>query len=458
MPHALALPSRPLRGAHSQRGALLRWIRTGVAEAGLATDDDLAAFRAQTDAQVRPILGLMTALLTVFNVGFWFTDAWVFRAVPGAAETLAEGRLWLLGVAAVVGVGLKLPRVPVYPLGMAAGLAVSFITARSLGHLGGPSAPWFHFLHAYLLAPALAIFLPLRRLAYTLTVVAACLLGYFGPHPEYLRDPYVSTTLAHFAYVATMSVAVGWYADSLRLRYFLSQRALTAEREALAARVAEATRALRRLARHRDEVQDAERARVARELHDELGQGLTALRMVLKTARDRHARDPAAIAPNLEQLTELLHHLTDDTRRLVSDMRPRVLDDLGLAPALDWLAARAAERGVPCAVTRAGELPALPAAVATAAFRCAQEALTNVAKHADASMVTVTVRVEGGALELTVEDDGVGFDPAAVRDGAFGLVGMRERALSLGGSVAVGPRAPRGTVLCVRLPLAEAAP
>jgi len=388
-------------------------------------------------------------------VGFWFTDAWVFRAVPGAAETIAQGRVWLVGVALAVVVGLQHPRAPVYPLGMAAGLAVSFITARSLGHLGGPGAPWFHFLHAYLLAPALATFLPARRMAFTLTLAAACLLGYFGRHPEYLRDPYAPTSLAHFSYVAALSVAVGWYADSLRLRYFLSQRALTAEREALAARVAEATRALRRLARHRDEVQDAERARVARELHDELGQGLTALRMVLKASRDRHARDPAAIAPNLEQLAALLHQLTDDTRRLVSDMRPRVLDDLGLAPALDWLAARATERGVPCAVTHATELPALPAAVATAAFRCAQEALTNVAKHAGATAATVTARVDSGALELTVEDDGVGFDPAAVRDGAFGLVGMRERALSLGGAVEVGPRAPRGTTLRLRLPLAE---
>jgi signal transduction histidine kinase len=455
MPQALALSPRGLRRGGTLREPFLRWLRTGIAEDGLATAADLAAFRAHTDTNARPLLGLMTALLTVFNVGFWFTDAWVFRTLPGAAETLAQARLWLVGVALVVGIGLKLPRVPVYPLGMLGGLAVSFITARSLGDLGGPSAPWFHFLHAYLLAPALAIFLPARRLVFTLTVAAACLLGYFGPHPEYLRDPYAATSLAHFSYVATLSVAVGWYADSLRLRYFLSQRTLTAEREALAARVAEATRALRRLARHRDEVQDAERTRVARELHDELGQGLTALRMVLKTSRDRHARDPAAIAPNLEQLAELLHQLTDDTRRLVSDMRPRVLDDLGLAPALDWLAARATERGIPCTVTCSADLSALPPAVANAAFRCAQEALTNVAKHAGASAATVTAGVHEGALELTVQDDGVGFDPATVRDGAFGLVGMRERALALGGSVEVEPNAPRGTTLRVRLPIAE---
>jgi len=442
----------------SLRAPFLRWLRAGVTDADVS-DDDLAAFREHAAAGARRALGLMTALLTAFNVGFWLTDRWVFRDVPGVAEALATGRVQLVGVALLVLAALQIPRVPPYALGIAAGCGVSFITARALGSLGGPGTLWFHFLHVYLLAPALASFRPLRRVACTALVAAVNVAGFFGPHPAYWRDPYAATTLGHFSYVAALGVFVGWYADALRLRVFLSQRALTREREALAARVAEATAALRRLARHRDEVQDAERARVARELHDELGQGLTALRLVLKTARDRHAREPAAIGPNLEQLAVVLGELTEETRRLVGDMRPRVLDDLGLAPALDWLAARAAERGVPCDVPRDDrELPPLPPAVATAAFRCAQEALTNVAKHAGATRASVAARVEGGALELTVDDDGVGFDPAAVRDDAFGLAGMRERALALGGSVTVGPRAPRGTRLRVRLPLgAEAA-
>ncbi len=456
---SLALPPPSRADVDSWVRRCAAWARTGLSDAGAATEGDLAAFRAHARASARPLLLRMTALLTAFNLAFWCTDAWVFRAMPGVAEALARGRLALVVVALGVALGLRHPRAPVYALGMVAGGLASLVTAWCLGALGGPGTPWFHFLHVFLLAPALATFLPVQRVVYTLAVGALCVAGYFGPHPAYLGDPFAPTTLAHFTYVAALSVAVGWFADSLRLRYFLSQRALAAERETLAARVAEATGALRRLARHLDSVQDAERARVARELHDELGQGVTALRMVLKTARDRYERDPAAIGPNLEQLAALVHRLTDDTRRLVSDMRPRVLDDLGLAPALDWLAAHAAERGVACEVAHEGDVSTLPAPVATAAFRCAQEALTNVLKHARAGRAWVRARVEGGVLEVTVDDDGVGFAGDARREDAFGIVGMRERAMALGGDVAVGPRAPRGTSVRVRLPIAaEASP
>lgn len=447
-------PSRERVPLAARLGA---WRRTGLLDPDAASPEDLAAFRVETRRAGRRSLGWMAALLTAFNLAFWCSDAWVFRALPGVAETLSRGRGLLACVSLVTFLALRAPRVPVYPLGFVAGSAVCVITAWTLSDLGGPSAPWFHFLHAYLLTPALAWFLPGTRALCTAAIGALCVLGYFGPHPEYLRDPFAPTTLAHFSYVATLSFAVGCFADSLRLRFFLSQRALAAEREALAGRVEEASGALRRLARHLDAVQERERTRVSRELHDELGQGMTALRIVLKTARDRHARDPASIAPNLEQLAALLQQLTDDTRRLVSDMRPRVLDDLGLAPALDWLAARTADRGVLCAVRHDDDVSTLPPAVASAAFRCAQEALTNVVKHARAGRAEVRVSVEGGALTLRVSDDGEGIAPGEFTGDGFGIIGIRERALALGGDVELGPNQPRGTVLRVRLPLTREA-
>ncbi len=429
------------------------WIRTGTLESGVSSPEGVAAFRAQLQVENRVRLERITLVLSGFNLFFWATDAWVFRALPGVAEKLARGRLALVAPGLAVVLGLRFTRASVYLLGTSAALAVCLVVGTTLGSIGGPSTPWFHFLHTFLLAPAFVTFRPLERLAVTLALGVVCVLGFFGPHPEYLHDPHAATTLAHFSYVAALSAILGWSSDASRLREFLSKRELREERAALASRVAEATAALRRLVRHRDEVQDAERARVARELHDELGQCVTALRLVLKTARSRYARDPAAIEPNLSQLGALLQQLTDDTRRIVSDLRPRILDDLGLAPALDWLAARTTERGVPCAVTRHGDADGIPAPLAAAAFRCAQEALTNVLKHARASRAEVTLRCEGGSLELTVEDDGVGFDPAAVRDGSFGLAGMRERALALGGTVETSARVPRGAALRVRLPI-----
>ncbi|MFO0629683.1 MAG: sensor histidine kinase [Polyangiales bacterium] len=437
----------------SPRARLRAWLRTGLLDPDAAAPEDLAAFRVETEGAARRSLTWMTALLSLFNLAFWLTDAWVFRALPGVAETLSQGRALLVGVSVATLLALCVPRVRAYPLGFAAGCAVCVITAKTLGDLGGPGTPWFHFLHAYLLAPALAWFLPGTRALCTAAIAAVCALGYFGPHPAYLRDPFASTTLAHFGYVATMSFAVGCFADSLRLRFFLSQRALAAEREALSGRVEVASAALRRLVRHLDAVQEHERTRVARELHDELGQGMTALRIVLKTARDRHARDAVSIGPNLEQLTALLQQLTDDTRRLVSDMRPRVLDDLGLGPALDWLAARTTDHGVPCAVRHDDDLSHLPPTVASAAFRCAQEALTNVLKHARASRAELRVSVEGGTLTLRVADDGDGITPREGGEQGLGIVGIRERALALGGAVELGANTPRGTVLCVRLPI-----
>lgn len=429
-----------------------QWRRTGLPEQGALSNNALAAFEAQAERNARRSLSWMAALLSVSNLAFWGSDAWVFRPLPGVAEALSRGRQGLLAVSVATGLALLHPRTPAYPLGFLSGLLVCFITASTMSALGGPATPWFHFLYTYALIPTMAWFLPLRRLVGTLAVAAACLLGYFGAHPSYLADPFAPTTIAHFFFVVLTSVTVGWFADVLRVRYFLSQRELATEREVLAARVEEATASLRSLALHLDELQDHERSRVARELHDELGQSLTALRLVLKTARDRYANNPAAIGPNLEQLTVVVQQITDDTRRIVRDMRPRVLDDMGLAPALEWLCARTEELGVRCALTLRGDIAALPRSIATAAFRCAQEALTNVLKHADATHATVAAAIDGARIVVTVEDDGVGFDPDALDGHGFGLLGMRERARALGGSITITPRSPRGTTLVASLP------
>jgi signal transduction histidine kinase len=455
---ARRVTDRPAHEDRRWRASFHAWIERGLWDSSLASAEDLAAFHAHTEANARRTLVWMTALLSGFNVAFWATDAWVFRALPGVADAIAEARAGLLALSLLTGLALWLRRVPTYPLGITAGLVVCVLTARTLGHLGGPATPWFHFLYTYALAPALTWFRPLRRLAVTALVAAVCLAGYFGPHPDYLRDPYAPTSVAHFGYVLTMSVAVGWAADSVRIRFFLAQRALVAERASLAARVDEATAALRRLALHLDDVQDRERARIARELHDEFGQSMTALRVVLKTARDRFAVTPTAIGPNLEQIAALLHRLTEDTRRLVREMRPQVIDDLGLVPGLEWLRAATEARGVPCALTVQGDLAGLPAPAVTAAFRCAQEALTNVVKHARASQVRVTVAREEFTLTLSVDDDGEGFDPAVTSPESFGIQGMCERARALAGELQVRSRRPAGTTLRLSLPLDGEAP
>jgi signal transduction histidine kinase len=202
--------------------------------------------------------------------------------------------------------------------------------------------------------------------------------------------------------------------------------------------------------------QEDERKRVARELHDETTQALAALLMRVDQAADAVR---AGKTPALDELRTLANRALADVHRLILDLRPSVLDDLGLASAVQWYADRAlGSRGV-AVRCEFGELPALTPELETALFRICQEALSNVARHAQASHVLVELRVEGPLLCIDVEDDGVGFDHAAVarREGRphWGLLGIQERADLLGGLARFDSAPGTGTRVEVRIPLSE---
>jgi signal transduction histidine kinase len=205
--------------------------------------------------------------------------------------------------------------------------------------------------------------------------------------------------------------------------------------------------------------QEDERKRVARELHDETTQALAALLMRVDQAADavRAGKPPA-----LDELRTLANRALADVHRLILDLRPSVLDDLGLASAVQWYGDRAlGSRGVAvrCEV---GELPPLSPELQTALFRICQEALSNVARHAQATHVLVELRVEGTMICVDVEDDGVGFDHAAVarREGRphWGLLGIQERADLLGGHARFDSTPGTGTRVEVRIPLSKEHP
>lgn len=202
--------------------------------------------------------------------------------------------------------------------------------------------------------------------------------------------------------------------------------------------------------------QEDERKRVARELHDETTQALAALLMRVDQASDAVR---AGKTPALEELRTLATRALDDVHRLILDLRPSVLDDLGLASAVRWYAERTLQtRGV-AVRCEFGELPALTPELETALFRICQETLSNVARHAQASHVLVELRCEGRLLCIDVEDDGVGFDQAAVaqREGRphWGLLGIQERADLLGGRARFDSTPGAGTRVEVRIPLSE---
>ena len=195
------------------------------------------------------------------------------------------------------------------------------------------------------------------------------------------------------------------------------------------------------------EGQETERRRMARELHDETGQALTSILLGLKELEQRVGAEPIA------QIRELVSGALDDVRRLSAELRPLVLDDFGLEPALDRLATTVADHSGIDVQVNATALRELPPDYATALYRIVQESLTNVVKHADARTVSVVVTATSNAVRAVVEDDGRGFDQERVRDGALGLVGMRERVSLLGGRFEIESRAGAGTSLIVELPL-----
>jgi signal transduction histidine kinase len=201
------------------------------------------------------------------------------------------------------------------------------------------------------------------------------------------------------------------------------------------------------------EAQEAERSRIARELHDETGAALTAILLGLS------AIDEAATPPEARQASAALRKdassALENVGRLAFALRPPALDAFGLAPALRDLSSVLEERGGP-KVDLQIDLPAdkrLPAKLETAIFRITQEALTNVVKHADAETVRITFALGERSVLLAVEDDGRGFSPARGAAGGFGLVGMRERVASVNGALDIESKRGAGTRLAVEIPL-----
>jgi len=215
-------------------------------------------------------------------------------------------------------------------------------------------------------------------------------------------------------------------------------------------------RDLQRLSAKLIHAQEEERRTIARELHDEVGQVLTAMKVELTLAENK------LTGSGFDHLLNDVQSIADGALHTVRDLshllHPALLDDLGLAAAVEWYIDGFARRyGVAVSLRQDGMADRLPAQIEIAAFRIVQEALTNVARHARAQRCQVALRREPAALFISVEDDGVGFDLAEVaRPGAhrgLGLLGLRERVWQLLGTIRVESQPGRGTLLRVELPI-----
>ena len=235
---------------------------------------------------------------------------------------------------------------------------------------------------------------------------------------------------------------------------------ITASKEA-EQMVERSRRQLRLLSARLQSLREEERARIAREIHDELGQTLTGLKMDLRwTEKHLASESNLKLRPILDKIVGA-SGLVDDTiasvQRIAAELRPGVLEELGLTAALRHEAQRFQERtGVRCRLQVPESLPELSCETATTVFRVFQESLTNVARHSEAKEVEVQLACQSDGLVLRVTDDGKGIRPSELEDGkSLGLVGMKERAQSLGGEVTVQPTLPHGTVVELALPLSS---
>lgn len=205
-------------------------------------------------------------------------------------------------------------------------------------------------------------------------------------------------------------------------------------------------------------IREEEKARVARELHDELAQSLTVLKMDAMWVRDNAAQCSQEVTVKLSEMVTLLDQTVAATRRIAADLRPLLLDDLGLVPAIEWLVNGFTRRHeIACTLSVDPGLDlVLQEPHATAVFRIIQEALVNVAKHAGASQVAVSLGKVIGGVVLVIKDDGCGFFTAApLKPQSLGLMGLRERAELLGGNVSLRSCLGEGTCIEIWIPFSN---
>lgn len=227
------------------------------------------------------------------------------------------------------------------------------------------------------------------------------------------------------------------------------------DRERAVAELAASQQRLAELTEHLQTSIEQERASIAREIHDDIGGSLTAVRVDLAWI-GRHAQDRAT-QDHLSSASDMLQHAIGASQRIMMNLRPPILEEQGLVAAVQWLAAGFERRSaVRTQVVASGEVIDVPSDIRLVAYRTAQEALTNIAKYAQASKVHIELSDHEGVLTVEIADDGCGFDVAQLADKpkAFGIKGLHERARTVGGWLDVSTQPGKGTCLTLSVPLA----
>ncbi len=394
---------------------------------------------------------LLAGFFVVCAALMWPLDALMFDT----REQLAAAGMWRTGTIALNLFALVVARwlrtAPRYVYVTVGALAVANAcgVGAFLGAVGTGGDLWLPASYAVPLA-VLPLLMPLwHRAVLTSAVSVACVAVYLLV-ADVTVDAQLASTLLTLGMVTAMSVALGHM-------YYRVVRDDYTRREDLAQQLRDRTDGLRRLLSRFDDAQRDERRRISHELHDELAQALTALRLEVSLALRTTDKDSDGYGV-LVRVDGLIDELLNAKNRLLAALRPAMVEQVGLAGAIVAHAREVAARaGLEVDVAVEPERMPVDPETATAAFRTVQEALTNVVKHANATKVCVTVHYSDRGVEVEIADDGAGFDPDAIAATSFGLLGIRERAGAIGGRVNIDTEPGHGTIVSVELPRGAAA-
>lgn len=417
-----------------------------------------AAFETVADAQSRTLTRTICLAGAVMTVALAPYDLALAGEEPRAAKTLTVMRVALL---AIYGLYFVLYRLGArWGLGVRAlqlpALLANVVFGYAVGALAHDDNYWLTTLYmAPIMCGVVLMRLPERLLnagLFALTPLAGFALRFDGA----LSEAHVAHALGLFVMAAAFGVYAGNSFYTLFREAFDLRRALDEKRAELAdanghleARVEAQTRDLRRLATRLDDALETERRRLAGELHDDLGQELTAMRLEVEALR-AVARDEG-VAARVARVAASIERSHASVRLILDSLRPRILDEEGVEASVHWLARQFRERTATACEVRVEVYDEPDPLVGLCVFRIAQEAFTNVSRHAEATRVEVSLRERGDEITLEIVDDGRGIDhhQSAQR---HGLVGMKERAIAVGGTLEVTAVEPAGTRVVARLP------
>ncbi len=274
----------------------------------------------------------------------------------------------------------------------------------------------------------------------------------------------ISGLLIDYMFIPPQFQFSGNWDDMTRLVVFTLEGTalswLIVSRKAIGDQVRESREELRALSTHLQTMIEQERTRISREIHDELGQELTSLKFDVARLRDQTLKEDSN--SRREKLNGMLRNIDgaiSSVRRIATELRPAVLDTLGLTAAIEWQATDFQVRtGIKCKLNRMEEDIQLNDRSATSVFRVFQESLTNIARHANATEVRVRLERIDGRLIMQIEDNGKGFDPASVHNKqSLGIIGMQERVRLLNGQLTINSDESRGTTVLLDVPIQPAA-